>query len=62
MKFKSERLEYRMRWVKIVLIPFSTFIIGVLTAYFTMKHNLGQQSQAQAETHQEHKADKPKQH
>jgi hypothetical protein len=62
MKFQSERLEHRMRWVKIVLIPLGTFIIGVLTTYFTMKHNLAQQSQSQAETHQEHKGDQPKQH
>jgi hypothetical protein len=61
MKFQSERLEHRMRWVKIVLIPVGTFIIGVLATYYTMKRNYDQQSQAQTVTHQGDKADQPKQ-
>jgi hypothetical protein len=63
MKFQSERLEHRMRWVKLVLIPLGTFIIGILGTYFTMKRNSDQQSKTQTETHQQdHKADQPRPH
>lgn len=58
MKFTDYRLEHRMRWVKLVLIPIGTFILGIITTYLTIKHNTEQQSQTQ----QEHKVDQSKQH
>lgn len=47
-KEETERLEHRMRFVKIVVIPVGTFILGVLGTYLTMKHNSDQHSQPQS--------------
>jgi len=59
-KEETERLEHRMRWVKIVLIPIGTFLIGVVSTYFAMKRNSGQQSsKAQTEIRQDQKGNHP---
>lgn len=34
---KDDRLNHRMRWVKQVIIPVVSFILGLVTAYFGMK-------------------------
>lgn len=36
---KDDRLTHRMRWVKEVVIPVVSFILGLMTAYVAMKRN-----------------------
>jgi hypothetical protein len=36
---KDDRLTHRMKWVKEVVIPVVTFLLGLMTAYVAMKRN-----------------------